>query len=125
MSVPILERAGRWRALEGTLEVLLPIIAAGAAWTLVARLGAEPMASRGLTPWEVGALVGVALGLTAWAVSRLLYLLRQRRPILHVGVSAVLGALLLVVASSQARVGFEERCRENLQGQMISLAAWP
>jgi len=125
LSAPILERAGRWRALEGTVEVLLPILAAVAAWILVYRLGAMPMASRGLSSWELGVLVGVALGLTAWAVARLLYLLRQRRPVVHVAASLGVGGLLVLVMGSQVRAGFAARCEDDLQGKLVTLAAWP
>lgn len=122
MSTTILERLGRVRALEGALELGAPLTLATLAWWAGVRWLSAPTVAAGFTALELGALLGAAGALTGWAVGRLLFVARRRRPDVMVGVSVGLVGLLLLALPGWARSGFLEACAEVVKGEAVALA---
>jgi hypothetical protein len=108
--------------MEGATEIAVPITLTGAVWYLAYSVLILPSAGRPLTLIEVWSMLGVAVGITAWMISRQLFLARRRSPWTIV-VSAVIMSLLLTWGiSSRVRGAFETACKDTLVGTIVGLA---
>lgn len=113
---------GRWRGLEGATEVAVPLTLTGAAWYLAYSILILPTAGRPLTTIEVWAVLGMAVGVTAWMISRNLFLARRRSPWTIVTSAAIMSLLITWGVSSQVRGAFETSCTGTLAGTIVALA---
>lgn len=113
---------GRWRGLEGAIEVTVPLVTTGFAWFVAYTLLTLPSPGRPLTPVEIWSTLGMCAGITGWTLSRQLFLARRRTP-MSIVVSAALGALLLTWGvSSRVRGSFETQCTDQFEGRLVALS---
>ena len=119
-----LQFMGLQRAKEGLIEATVPLLAAFCGWWLLYRLLAAPAMSHPLTILEQTVLLGAASALTGWAISRQLYLLRQRRPWIILLVTVIFVGLITTLVSSSSSASFRNWCAEQAAGEVVSATAF-
>ncbi|MED5373153.1 MAG: hypothetical protein VX899_19195 [Myxococcota bacterium] len=103
---------GTWRAVEAGYEAGLPLLAAGGAWFALSKLFTTPSPVRPPTGVELAVVLGVAVALTGWMISRQFFLLRRRNPWSMILVSVIFNAIILFALPRRIAAGFEEKCVE-------------
>ncbi|MFT6142379.1 MAG: hypothetical protein ACJAZO_000194 [Myxococcota bacterium] len=121
MAAEPLKAMGRWRAAEGAIEAAAPLTAMGVSWYLVYSYVGSPATGRGLTTVEMALLFGAAVGVTGWAFSRQLFMLRKRKPWSTVITGWVVSGVLLAIMPSMSRSSFRSQC-EVLGGEVVHAA---
>jgi hypothetical protein len=112
---------GRWRGMEGAIEISVPTTAAGLSWYVVYSVLGAPSGGRPFTWMEIYALLGVAVGVTSWFISRQMFLARRRYPWSMVS-SGVVASLAITYAISGQVVGsFESTCKDVYEGEVVNL----
>ncbi|MBK9369909.1 MAG: hypothetical protein IPN01_27035 [Deltaproteobacteria bacterium] len=119
MSDPTLLRLGARRALEGAVEALAPLGLAGLGWGLSLAWLSGPTAAVGVTPIELGAVLGANAALTGWAGGRLAWLTRRRGPRQAVGLAWALFAVMLLLAPRLSADRFAKRCAAGWEGVIV------
>ncbi len=123
MSVNPLSAMGRWRGGEGAIEILLPLLVMGGAWFFVYGVLSAPMGVRPFTVMELWACLGACVGLTAWAISRQLYMGGKRSPWSLVSTSVIVSLGLAWLVAGRVEKAFTDNCSEAFEGEIIQLAA--
>jgi len=117
------QRAPELRGLTNWLNSG-PLTLAGLTWWMGYRWLAAPTVAAGFTTLELGALLGAAAGLTGWAVGRLLFIARRKRPGVLVVTAVILCALILLALPGWVRGGFLDRCKGVVKGEAVALPPW-
>jgi hypothetical protein len=115
-----LQFMGLQRAKEGLIEAMVPLFAAFGGWYLLHKVLSAPAMSRPLTTLELTVLLGACSALTGWAISRQLYLLRQRRPWVILFVTMLFVAMITMLVSSASSSSFKTWCTETAVGEMVA-----
>ena len=119
----VLLRIGVWRLIEGTVELLGPILISAAAIAAAYVLLSTPTPASRLSLVEVSVLLGGSVTLLSWAGSRLCFLAGWRLPWRAVIVGWVLSGLLLTALSLLTMWGFQIQC-DALGGQVVDATSW-
>ncbi|MFH1466858.1 MAG: hypothetical protein ABIO70_20915 [Pseudomonadota bacterium] len=119
MAASPLQSMGLWRAKEAALEAGIPLLFTGLAWWASSRVLGTPTAGRPLTTIELMALLGGLAAVTGWAVSRQLFMLRRRRPIILVINALIFATLLLALMPGSARGKFTAWCVDDMAGELV------
>lgn len=119
-----LQFMGLQRAKEGLIESTLPLFSAFFGWVVLYKLLAAPAVSHPLTNLEQTILLGACSALTGWAVSRQLFMLKQRRPRLILFVAVVLTAIVITIVSGSSMGGFKSWCVEEAEGEVVDAMAF-
>ena len=75
-----LQSLGIWRGMEGAFEAGIPLICAGTSWWAASKAFGHLSPVRPYTELELAVMLGACVAITAWAVSRQLFMLRKRNP---------------------------------------------
>ena len=113
---------GRWRGLEGALEITVPLTVTGFSWYFVYSVLSQPTAARPFTNVEVWSLLAAVTAVTSWMVARNLYLARKRFPWTMVISSAVASLGLVYMISGRVDKAFATACKDVLFGEVVKLA---
>jgi hypothetical protein len=116
-----LVKMGRWRGVEGAIEIAVPLTSMCAVWYFVYTFFAAPTAGRALTSMEVGAVMGVAVALTSWAMSRQFYLGRRRNPRTLLTSAGVMSVIFALIVSNRVSNSFEDACSGTFGGELVEL----
>jgi hypothetical protein len=112
---------GRWRGAEGAIEITVPTAAAGMTWYLVYSLLGAPSGGRPFTTMEIYALLGVAVAVTSWFLSRQMFIARRRNPWSMVSAGVVASIVLTYSVSSQVVGAFESTCKDVYEGEIVQV----
>ena len=123
MTTPRLERIGRVMALESYLEGQLPVLIAGAWWGWLLVLLAQPRASRAFSDLELTLLLGAGVALGSWALSRVMFLLGTRKPVLFTVAGLVLAVVLVQALHVSTERRYAKQCADRYGGEMVLGAA--
>lgn len=118
-----LAKMGRWRGVEGAIEITVPLTLMGVVWYIMYGLFSAPTAGRSLTTLEVWAIIGVAVAMTSWAISRQFYLGRKRRPRTLLIGAGFTSLLLAWIVASQVQSAFQATCETDFLGEVITLTS--
>ncbi len=114
---------GRWRGLEGAIEITVPLTLIGVVWYGTYSLLSTPSAGRAYTTVEVWAILGVCAAVTGWAVSRQMFLARKRRP-MTLAVSATIFTVgIAFVVSNRVETSFGTTCTQTFEGELVLLTS--
>jgi hypothetical protein len=112
---------GRWRGAEGAIEVTVPLTVTGLAWYFVYSIMGLPSGGRPFTWMEIYAIVGMAVALTSWMLSRQMFLARKRYPRTLVTSGVITSLILAYIISGQVISSFETTCTDVYEGEVVYL----
>lgn len=116
-----LKAMGKWRGFEGAIEITVPITMLGATWYFVYSTLATASPGRAMTNIEVWSLLGCATAVSAWAISRQMYLGRKRNPRSLVIAGSLVSLLLAYLTGNRVAASFKSQCSDKLMGEMTML----
>ncbi len=119
MSRARLERVGRVQALESYLEGQLPVLIAGGWWGWLIVLLTQPRASRAFSGLELALLLGAGVALASWALSRVMFLLGARRPVLFTIAGLVLAVFLVQALHLATTRRYASQCGDHYGGELV------
>ena len=103
---------GTWRAIEAGYEAGIPLVLTGIAWFSISKLFTTPSPVRPPTMVELGVVLGAAVALTGWTISRQFFLLRKRNLWQMILVSVIFNGVILFALPSRIATGFEKKCND-------------
>lgn len=121
MSAKPLSAMGRWRGFEGGMEITIPLFLTGGIWFFAYKQLSNLSAVRPFTTLELWAVLGGAVGLTAWAISRQLYMAGRRWPWTLVVSTTLMTLGVTYLVSTRVAKAFKINCEEVLGGRVTSL----
>jgi hypothetical protein len=112
-------RVGRVRVFEAFLEGQMPVVLAGAAWLGLIHLLSEPAPAYAYSPVELWALVGASAALSAWAISRVMFLFGVRQPAKFALAAVAFNLLLIQGLHSLSLSRFDDACTATYGGELL------
>ena len=107
-----LQSLGIWRGMEGALEAGIPLICAGTSWWAASKAFGHLSPVRPYTELELCVMLGACVAITAWAVSRQMFMLRKRNPWMILLVALVFSGGGLAGLPTLVEGSIEEACGE-------------
>ncbi len=119
MSVKPLQNMGRWRGLEGAIEVSAPVTILGATLYFSYTFLGAPAVGRPMTWMELWAILGAVSAVCSWAVSRQMFMLGRTSPWTIVFAGLMVAGLVTFVLPGRVVSSFETTCVETMKGVLI------
>ena len=120
MATSPLALMGRQRGFEGAIEITIPITLMSGVWYGAFTILSAPSPGRGLATVELFLLLAVCVAVTAWTISRQMYLARRRDPRRLAVTSTVVALALTWGISTQVMSTFESSCAE-LEAEVVAI----
>lgn len=114
-----LQSLGIWRGMEGAVEAGIPLMCAGTSWWAASKAFGNLSPVRPYTQIELGVILGACVAVTAWAVSRQMFMLRRRNPWFIVLVALVFSTGGLAGLPTLVEGSVEDACGE-LSGELTT-----
>lgn len=122
MAADVLGSIGKWSAMESAVESAVPLGVMGGLWWYLSDILAQPTAGRPLTWLEIHVVLGGAVAITGWAISRQLVLLGRRTLWTVIGSAIFFSLGILWITRGSIRNGFDAACADVIAGEIVEIA---
>ncbi len=121
MAADVLGSLGKWFAIESAVESGVPLAIMGGTWWWLSSTLSMPTSGRPLTLLEAHVVLGAAVALTGWAISRQMVIMGRRTLWTIIGAAVFMGLGLLWITRATMRNGFESACKDIVAGEMADV----